>query len=354
MNASLSANWWTAPVAEWQPEMLHAAELRQAQLTKPSGALGQLEALAIELAAMQGREQPGIEAPWICVFAADHGVAEEGVSAYPQAVTGQMLGNFARGGAAICVLAEQVGASLRVMNLGLAAPVSALSQVEHRPIAPGTANFTRAAAMTDDHCKQALQAGRDAVSAAVAADLFIGGEMGIGNSTSACALASALLGQSAEQLVGPGTGLNAAGVEHKLQVIQRGLALHVAHLSDPLAALTRLGGLEIAALAGAYIAAAQRGLPVLVDGYISSVAALCAVRLNPGCRQWMLFSHRSAEPGHALVLQALQAKPLLDLGMRLGEGSGAAVAVPLLRAACALHNRMATFAEAAVSDKQSC
>ena len=347
-------NWWAAPVAEWQQEVQAAAVLRQTKLTKPAGALGQLETLAIELAAMQGQEQPGIQAPWICVFAADHGVTEEGVSAYPQAVTGQMLGNFARGGAAICVLAEQLGATLRVMELGLASAVTALSQVEHRPIAPGTANFSRTAAMTDEQCRQALQAGRDAVSAAAAADLFIGGEMGIGNSTSACALASALLELPAAQLVGPGTGLDVAGVTHKLQVVERGLALHAAHLSDPLTALACLGGLEIAALAGAYMAAAQRGMPVLVDGYISSVAALCAVRLNPGCRQWMLFSHRSAEPGHALVLQAMQANPLLDLGMRLGDGSGAAVAVPLLRAACALHNRMATFAEAAVSDRPSC
>lgn len=350
----MNGEWWQAPVAKWDQRLEQAAQQRQGELTKPSGALGRLEDLAIRLAAMQGREQPAINAPWITVFAADHGVVAEGVSAYPQAVTGQMLRNFAQGGAAVSVLARHLGAQLRVMDLGLAMPVGTLAGVEHRPIAPGTTNFSRGPAMSARQCLAALQAGREAVVAAQAADLFIGGEMGIGNSTSACALACALLGLPAAQLVGPGTGLDASGVEHKRQVIERGLQLHAHGLQAPLTALSCLGGLEIAALAGAYLAAAQRGLPVLVDGYISSVAALCATRLNPGCREWMLFSHRSAEPGHAQILQALDAAPLLDLGMRLGEGSGAAVAVPLLRAACVLHNQMATFAEAAVSGGPVC
>lgn len=346
--------WWNAPVAQWDQAVLLEAQQRQSELTKPAGSLGQLETLAVQLAAMQGSDQPAVEAPWITIFAADHGVMAENVSAYPQAVTGEMLRNFSRGGAAICVLARHLGATLKVMDLGLAVPIRALSNVEHRFIAPGTANFCRAPAMTTEQCLEAINVGQEAVLAINKADLFIGGEMGIGNSTSACALASALLGRPAALLVGPGTGLSKAGIEHKLRVIQRGLLRHAAYLRDPLAALARLGGLEIAALTGAYLAAAQRGLPMLVDGYISSVAALCATRLNPGCREWMLFSHRSAEPGHTLVLQALQASPLLDLGMRLGEGSGAAVAVPLLRAACALHNQMATFAQADVSDRQPC
>lgn len=350
----MSRYWWLAPVATWDQTMLLAAQQRQRELTKPAGALGRLEDLAIQLAAMQGRAQPQLSAPWITVFAADHGVVEEGVSAYPQSVTGEMLRNFASGGAAICVLARDLGATLRVMELGLAIAVAPLAGVEHRPIAPGTANFSRQAAMSAEQCLLALQAGREAVLAAHNADLFIGGEMGIGNTTSACALASALLGVPAAQLVGPGTGLAAAQVEHKRQLVERGLALHAAVLDSPLAALAHLGGLELAALCGAYLAAAQRGLPILVDGYISSVAALCATRMNPGCRSWMLFSHRSAEPGHSVILQALTATPLLDLGMRLGEGSGAAVAVPLLRSACALHNQMATFAEAAVSGRQPC
>ncbi|KAA0693473.1 nicotinate-nucleotide--dimethylbenzimidazole phosphoribosyltransferase [Halopseudomonas laoshanensis] len=350
----MSRPWWSAAVAQLDRDAMLEAQQRQSELTKPTGSLGQLEALAVQLAAMQGSDQPAIEAPWITIFAADHGVMAENVSAYPQSVTGEMLRNFSQGGAAICVLARHLGATLKVMDLGLAVPIRSLSNVEHRFIAPGTANFCRAPAMTTEQCLEAINVGQEAVLAINKADLFIGGEMGIGNSTSACALASALLGRPAALLVGPGTGLNKSGMEHKLRVIQRGLLRHAAHLRDPLAALSRLGGLEIAALTGAYLAAAQRGMPMLIDGYISSVAALCATRLNPGCREWMLFSHRSAEPGHTLVLQALQASPLLDLGMRLGEGSGAAVAVPLLRAACALHNQMATFAQADVSDRQPC
>lgn len=350
----MTGSWWHMPVAEWDQAMLLAAQQRQSELTKPAGALGRLEELAIQLAAMQGSERPDMTLPWITVFAADHGVVEEGVSAFPQSVTGEMLRNFAEGGAAICVLARHLGATLSVMELGLAIPIAPLAGVEHRPIAPGTANFSNQTAMSAEQCLQALQAGREAVLAVHGADLFIGGEMGIGNSTSACALASALLGVPAAQLVGPGTGLTGAAIEHKRQVVERGLALHAGNLNSPLSALAHLGGLEIAALCGAYIAAAQRGLPVLVDGYISSVAALCASRLNPGCRNWMLFSHRSAEPGHTLILQALAATPLLDLGMRLGEGSGAAVAVPLLRTACALHNQMATFTQAAVTGQQPC
>ncbi|MNE50861.1 Nicotinate-nucleotide--dimethylbenzimidazole phosphoribosyltransferase [compost metagenome] len=198
-----------------------------------------------------------------------------------------------------------------------------------------------------------MQAGRDSALRAVAAgaQLFIGGEMGIGNTTAASALACALLGCPASDLVGPGTGLDAAGVNHKAQVIERALQTHVALPGDPLARLLCFGGFEIAALVGAYLACAQAGVAVLVDGFICSVAALVAVRLNPGCRPWLLFGHRGAEPGHRHILQALEAQPLLDLGLRLGEGSGAALAVPLLRLACDLHGQMATFTEAAVADR---
>jgi len=214
----------------------------------------------------------------------------------------------------------------------------------------GTANFARAAAMTSGQLRVALTAGAAAVQRAIAAEaeLFIGGEMGIGNSTSASALACALLGEKPERLAGPGTGLDAAGVRRKCAVIAAALARHDEHLNDPLEILRRLGGFEIAALAGAFLHAAAARLPVLVDGFIAGVAALLAVRLNPACADWLIFSHRSAEPGHALVLAALNAEPLLDLNLRLGEGSGAALAVPLLRAACALHNGMATFTEAGV------
>ncbi|HSC83479.1 MAG TPA: nicotinate-nucleotide--dimethylbenzimidazole phosphoribosyltransferase [Pseudomonas sp.] len=345
--------WWQQACRPVDNAARDKALARQQQLTKPAGSLGQLEQLAVTLAGLQGRERPDVTLPWIAIFAGDHGVVEEGVSAFPQAVTGQMLRNFVGGGAAISVLARQLEARLEVIDLGTAVPIEPLPGVRHLQLGSGTANFARTAAMSATQCQAALDAGRDSVQRALAvgAELFICGEMGIGNTTAAAALACALLRQPASALVGPGTGLDAGGVAHKAQVIERALTLHAAQLDEPLAVLQHLGGFEIAALAGAYLACAQHGLPVLVDGFICTVAALCAVRLNPGCREWLLFAHRGAEPGHRLLLDALQAEPLLQLGLRLGEGSGAALAVPLLRLACALHNGMATFAEAAVSDR---
>lgn len=347
----MNNQWWQAPVAPLHQQVPEQARQRQTQLTKPQGALGRLEQLAIQLAGWQGNPQPQLEQVWISVFAADHGVAVEGVSTVPQAVTGQMLRNFACGGAAISVLARQLGATLDLRDMGLAVPLDPLPGVHHLNLAPGSGNLRREPAMSAELCQQALLAGRQAVldAAAQGAQLFIAGEMGIGNTTPACAMASLLLDQSVASLVGPGTGLNAEGVRHKTAVIEAALQLHAPECHGPLDILTRLGGLEVAAIAGAYLAAAQQGIPMLVDGYICSTAALCATRLNPGCRDWMLFGHRSAEPGHTAVLAALQAEPLLDLDMRLGEGTGAAAAVPLLRMACALHNGMATFAEAAVA-----
>ncbi|KAF1026876.1 MAG: Nicotinate-nucleotide--dimethylbenzimidazole phosphoribosyltransferase [Pseudomonas sp.] len=239
------------------------------------------------------------------------------------------------------------------MDRGTITPALNLPGVRHLNIGPGTANFVNGPAMTAEQGRLALQAGRDSVKRAVAsgAQLFIGGEMGIGNTTAASALACALLGCQVGDLTGPGTGLNAQGVSHKVAVIERALAHHAAQRGDVLQTLFNLGGFEIAALAGAYLACAQEGVAVLVDGFICSVAALVATRLNPTCREWLLFGHRGAEPGHRHVLHSLEAEPLLELGLRLGEGSGAALAVPLLRLACALHGQMATFAEAAVADR---
>lgn len=336
-----------------QNEMMRSAAVaRQGQLTKPPGALGALELLAIRLAAMQGRERPDVNRVWVAVFAGDHGVAAEGVSAFPQAVTAEMVKNFARGGAAISVAARAMGASLEVVNLGTVVDISSLPGVLHLMLGAGTANFTQTAAMTEVQCAQALDAGRQSVARAQAAgvDLYIGGEMGIANTTSAAAVACALLDAAPQDLAGPGTGLDAAGVSHKAAVITQALALHQAQCGDPSEVLRRLGGFEIAALTGAYLACAEEGVPVLVDGFISSVAALLAERITPGAAAWFIYAHTSAEPGHQRVLTALAARPLLALGMRLGEASGAAVAVPLLRLACALHNEMATFAEAGVSD----
>lgn len=400
--------WWAAPAQALDQDAAEAARQRQDQLTKPPGSLGRLEAVAIELAAMQGRPRPAIQQPWITVFAGDHGVVEEGVAAFPQAVTQQMLANFVAGGAAIAVLARELGAHLEVVDAGTLAPAP-LAGVVWDQAGPGTANLAAEPAMTPAQLEHALGAGQRAVARARAAgaDLFAGGEMGIGNTTAAAALACGLLGLRGADLAGPGTGLDAAGVAHKAAVIDRALALHgfipspdgggwpersggrvrgasegrlagvaltpspsptgggeyergspgvqaddPSHARDEVLVyetLRRLGGFEIAALAGAYLACAQAGLPALVDGYITSAAALAACRLNPGVRDWLLFSHASAEPGHARLIQALAARPLLQLDMRLGEGSGAAAAIPLLRLACALHAGMATFQEAGVS-----
>lgn len=350
----MSKQWWREACQAPDESARQAARLRDAQLTKPAGSLGRIEALVPQLAALQRRERPRLEQLWIAIFAGDHGVAAEGISAYPQAVTGQMLGNFVNGGAAISVLASQLNAELEVIDLGTAVPLSPMPKVRHLALGPGTRNFTRASAMGADTCARAMQAGRDSVERAgqQGTELFIGGEMGIGNTTTAAALACALLNCAPQTLAGPGTGLDATGVAHKCQVIERALAFH-AGSHDTFEWMRRLGGFELAALTGAYVACAQQGIAALVDGFICSVAALCAVRLNPGVRDWLLFAHRSAEPGHAAVLAEMHAQPLLDLGMRLGEGSGAALAVPLLRLACALHDGMATFEEAAVAAKQS-
>jgi nicotinate-nucleotide--dimethylbenzimidazole phosphoribosyltransferase len=349
----MTQSWWLNPCQPTDAAAVEQAEARQQQLTKPAGSLGRLESVAVQLAGLQGQVKPSLDQLWIAIFAGDHGVVAEGVSAFPQEVTGQMLHNFVSGGAAISVLARQLGASLEVVDLGTVTPSLNLPGVRHLGIGPGTANFVEGPAMTQAQGELALQAGRDSVVRAVAAgaQLFIGGEMGIGNTTAASALACALLDCPVLHVTGPGTGLNAAGVSHKAQVIERALALHGAQRSDALQTLFNLGGFEIAALVGAYLACAQQGVAVLVDGFICSVAALVAVRLNPGCRQWLLFGHRGAEPGHRHVLESLSAEPLLDLGLRLGEGSGAALAVPLLRLACDLHGQMATFAEAAVADR---
>ncbi|ARB48101.1 nicotinate-nucleotide--dimethylbenzimidazole phosphoribosyltransferase [Alloalcanivorax xenomutans] len=337
------------------PDFLRQGRQRQASLTKPAGSLGRLEQLAITLSAQQQRPRPAVDRVRIVVFAADHGVCAEGVSAFPQEVTGQMIANFVNGGAAISVLARHLGAELEVVNLGTAHPLPARDGVVMAEIAPGTANLATAAAMSEEQLQAALSAGRDAVQRAAGAELFIGGEMGIGNTTAAAAVACALLDLAPEVLAGPGTGLDADGLRHKVAVLHRALQRHrdtVAEADQPLPVLASLGGFEVAALAGAFLAAAQTRIPVLVDGFIASVAALAATRLQPGLAEWLHFAHQSAEPGHARVLAALDADPLLRLNMRLGEGSGAAAAVPLLRQACALHNQMASFQDAGISKGQ--
>jgi nicotinate-nucleotide--dimethylbenzimidazole phosphoribosyltransferase len=345
----MSHHWFDDPIPAPDETTRAAARERQAQLTKPPGSLGRLEELGVALASMQRTQQPQIEQVWITVFAADHGVVAEGISAFPQAVTAEMVRNFARGGAAISVLAREWGARLDVVNVGTAQPLEELPGVLDARVGSGTANFVHEPAMSVEQLHDALMAGHHAADRAAinGAQLFIGGEMGIGNTTSAAAIACSLLGRPAAQLAGPGTGLDTVGVTRKALVIERALAK--LRSEKPLEALQRLGGFEIAALTGAYLRCGQLGLPVLVDGFIATVAVLVAVRLRPELANWLFYAHCSAEPGHRRLLEALDARPLLDLEMRLGEGSGSAVALPILRAAAALHSRMATFTEAGVS-----
>jgi len=346
------ADWITQPCPSVSAIHREAAAARQGQLTKPTGALGRLETLAIDLAGLQHTERPRADRAPIIIFAGDHGIAAQGVSAYPQEVTLAMMANFAAGGAAISVLARELGSSLEVVDAGTLAEAAMPGTVMDKP-RRGSRDFSKEPALSPEDLAFALDCGRRVVMRAAASgpDLLVLGEMGIGNTTSAAAIAAALLDISAQEITGLGTGLDAAGREHKARIIESALAHHALAGAAPEKILCAVGGLEIAAISGAIIAAAQCRTPVLVDGFIVSVAALAASRLNPSCRPYLIFSHRSAEQGHRLVLQAVNAQPLLDLDLRFGEGSGAALALPILRLACALHNGMATFAEAAVPDR---
>ncbi len=345
------AEWLKQPVKAVDKTHEQKALARQQQLTKPPGSLGQLENLAVKIASLQASEIPDLTHVHITVYAADHGVMAEGVSAFPQSVTAAMIRNFANGGAAISVLAQELMAKLDVINVGTVEALEEILGVLDKRIDAGTANFCQSSAMTEQQCQQALLIGRDNVFSDIEnTQIYIAGEMGIGNTTAATALASVLLACDPADLVGPGTGLDQQGVQHKLNVIRRALEQHTAQLDkDALIVLQTLGGFEIAAMVGAYLTCAKQGIPVLIDGFISTVAALIAEKIQAGCKDWFIYSHQSAEPGHQVVLGALNAEPLLKLGMRLGEGSGAAVAVPLLRQACLLHNGMATFEQANIS-----
>ncbi len=347
--------WWQGDCLAVNEKVKTEAQERQGLLTKPAGSLGQLETLAITLASLYGDDKPAIKNPLITIFAADHGVVAQGVSAFPQAVTVEMIRNFVNGGAAISVLAEYNQAQLKVVNCGTAFAIDFADNYDaliDKQVAAGTADLSLQSAMTAEQLEQALSIGQSTVEQGKkdGIDLFIAGEMGIGNTTSAAALGCAYLAQTAQSMTGRGTGIDDAALTNKVNVIEQALSrLPLADLTAE-QILQELGGFEIAAIAGAYIRCAQLGIPVLVDGFITTAAALAACRMNPQVHDWLLFSHQSKEQGHQYMLEALNAKPLLNLGLRLGEGSGAATALPLLRQACALHNGMATFAEAAISD----
>jgi nicotinate-nucleotide--dimethylbenzimidazole phosphoribosyltransferase len=343
------------PVPDTRAES--AARARQQQLTKPPGSLGRLEELACWFAARSGNPIPQIDRAEIFVFAADHGVAARGVSAFPQSVTGQMVANFASGGAAINVLASLEDCRIEVVDVGVAGNLELPRTVRNEKVRSGTRDLFAEAAMTDEELTAALSVGERCAREAIqrGAQLLIAGDMGIANTTSAACLICALTSAPAEQIVGRGTGVDDMGLARKREVVTAALARTRAAIrvpeSDPTYArqvFAHLGGFEIAAMAGFYIEAARNAVPVLLDGYISGAAALAAARLEPGALRWMLASHKSAEGGHAIALQALGLTPLIDLGMRLGEGSGAALTLPIIKAALSLHRNMATFAQAGV------
>lgn len=309
-----------------------AVAARQEQLTKPLGSLGRLEELAAWLAAWQGRARPRLEHPRIAVFVGNHGVAAQGISAYPQAVTAQMMQTFLDGKAAINQLAALQEADLRVYEMALEQP---------------TADFTQGPALSEADCARAMAYGMMAVEGGF--DVLALGEMGIGNTTAAAALSMGLFGGEAADWVGTGTGLDEDGLARKTAVVRQAVEINQAALPDPLAVLTALGGHELAAITGAVIASRLAHIPVVLDGYACTAAAAVLHAVEPGLLDHCVVAHRSAEPGHARLLEAIGKDPLLDLGMRLGEASGAALSLSLLKAACACHDGMATFAEAGVS-----
>lgn len=317
--------------------------------TKPLGALGRIETLAAQIATVQGRLTPVMDLCQLTIFAADHGIASEGVSAFPSEVTRQMVLNFSGGGAASNVFCRTNGLDLRVVNAGVKGDPFELHAVWDRPVAQGTENFLLGPAMTSSQVKQALEIGAelgvDGVWHAVAF-----GEMGIGNTSAATMIAHKMIGAELETLVGRGTGLDDSGLGHKLDVLTRASARTTAELSAK-EVLAEYGGFEIAMMAGAMQSAATEGRIILVDGFIASAAALVACRMTPETRKAMVFAHRSHEPGHRIILDALHADPLLSLDMRLGEGTGAALAWPLLKSAAAMLDEMASFEDAGVSGK---
>jgi nicotinate-nucleotide--dimethylbenzimidazole phosphoribosyltransferase len=332
---------------------MNEARERQRQLTKPPGSLGRLEELAIQIAGITGRARPSVSRRAVIVMAADHGVTEEGVSAYPPEVTGQMVANFLAGGAAINVLARAVGARVVVVDIGTKGNVAPHAALISRKIRSGTANFRRGPAMGRTEAERAIEVGIDVVGdeAARGLDLVATGDMGIGNTTAASAITACLTGAAVAEVTGRGTGIDEVARLHKVDVIERAIEVNVPDRSDAVDVLAKLGGLEFAGLAGVILGAAARRIPVLLDGFIAGAAALVAVRLAPSVQPFLIAGHRSVEPGHRVVLDSLGLRALLDLDLRLGEGTGAAVAIHLVDDALGVHREMATFSEAAVSDR---
>jgi nicotinate-nucleotide--dimethylbenzimidazole phosphoribosyltransferase len=330
---------------------IEKARARQLELTKPPGSLGRLEEVANRLAAIQETLSPSAQRARVVLFAADHGVCAEGINPYPQAVTAQMVANFLRGGAAINAVAGAAGAELAIVDAGVAYDIPPAPGLIRRPIARGTKNFCVEPAMTRDQAAAALSIGIEMAEQAAAegCTLLAIGEMGIGNTTAASALTAALTGMAPSDVIGRGTGADDACMARKRSAIERALALHQGEIHSPLDLLARLGGFEIGAMCGLCLGAAANRCAVLVDGFIASAAAALSVRFSIAVRDYLIPAHLSTEPGHAALIAIIGHRPLLDFEMRLGEGTGAALAVPVVRAAVAAFNGMATFASAGVS-----
>ena len=332
---------------------MQAARARQANLTKPAGALGRLEQLSIQLAGITGQMRPPLSPRQVIVCAADHGVSAEGVSAYPPEVTAQMVLNFLHGGAAINVLARQMGAGVRVLDVGVLRDLPAHPLLHSAKVRRGTANLRHEAAMSRAEAAAAVAAGIRAAQESIAngARVLLTGDMGIGNTTASAAIAAVFTGKPVAEVTGYGTGLAPARWRHKVQVIEDALALHKPDAHDALDVLAKVGGLEIGAIAGVILGGAAGRVPVVIDGIISTAGAAIAAGLRPAVQPFLIAGHRGVEPGHGLLLTHLGLEPLIALDLRLGEGTGAVLALPLLDAAVGTLNEMATFAEAQVSGR---
>jgi len=339
---------WREELKRIQPvssEWLRAAHERWDSLTKPKKSLGMLEEIAARVVAIREEQLPAIPEKEVFVFAGDHGVVSEGISPYPQEVTGLMVRNFLLGGAGINVLARSAGAGVSVIDIGMKDDLSDLKGLIHRNVRRGTRNLAEGPAMTVEETEAAIHAGVEMAEAALARGAFMvaTGEMGIGNTTPSAALVSALLPADIEDVTGRGTGLDDAGVRHKAAVIARALDVNRKAMGDPLSILSAVGGLEIAGICGLCIGGAARRMIVVVDGFISTAGALAAMRLNPAVRDYLFFSHQSSEKGHRVVFEREGIRPILDLGMRLGEGTGAVLGMQIIENALKLYREMATF-----------
>lgn len=343
-----------AHIGELSASAMDQARARQLDLTKPPGSLGRLEALHVQIAGITGTVLPQLDQKAVIVMAGDHGVTAEGVSAYPAEVTPQMVLNFVRGGAAINVLADAAGARVVIVNAGVTAELPVLPAIIDRPVARGTANMAVGPAMSREQAIQSLELGINVLEQERLGglDIVATGDMGIGNTTASAAVVAAFTGKAVADVTGRGTGIDDAGWTRKVRVIERSLAINHPDPGDPLDVLAKVGGFEIGGLAGVMLAAAAARIPVVIDGFISGAAALIAAELCPAVRRFMIAAHSSVEVGHRIILERLELSPLLQLDLRLGEGTGAALVLPIIDAALRIPRDMATFSEAGVSQRE--